>query len=205
MFQDNLQSNKLFADYSGFNQEFTRTLRLVEEQAKLEKLSVKKPKTFEESEKSQKSIKSMIMSPDSENKSKPKKENKKSVKIAEETVEEEYQPDEPIVEENSNELDEQTRLENLRKLSQRGKTPKSPKSPTTKSPKKGKQDTTWDKVRFGGKISKEEMASLDRTVGKPEDGGPEVDIHLDQYLPDKGRIGKSATLGSVGGSEQCWW
>jgi len=153
---------------------------------------------FEESEKSQKSIKSMIMSPDSENKSNPKKENKKSVKIAEETVEEEYQPNEPIVEENLNELDEQTRLENLRKLSQRGKTPKSPKSPTTKSPKKGKQDTTWDKVRFGGKISKEEMASLDRTVGKPEDGGPEVDIHLDQYLPDKGRIGKSATLGSVG-------
>merc|ERR1712012_782384 len=138
MFQDNLQSNKLFADYSDFNQEFTRTLRLVEEQAKLEKLSVKKPKTFEESEKSQKSIKSMIMSPDSENKSKPKKENKKSVKIAEETVEEEYQQDEPIVEENLNELDEQTRLENLRKLSQRGKTPKSPKSPTTKSPKTGK-------------------------------------------------------------------
>ena len=197
MFQDNLQSNKLFDDYSGFNSEFTRTLRLVEEQAKLEKLSVKKPKTFEESEKSQKSIKSMIMSPDSENKSKPKKENKKSVKIAEETVEEEYQPDEPIVEENSNELDEQTRLENLRKLSQRGKTPKSPKSPTTKSPKTGKC-IMWDKVRFGGKISKEEMASLDRTVGKPEDGGPEVDIHLDQYLPDKGRIGKSATLGSVG-------
>merc|ERR1719392_265302 len=201
MFQDNLQSNKLFADYSGFNQEFTRTLRLVEEQAKLEKLSVKKPKTFEESEKSQKSIKSMIMSPDNENKSKPKKENKKSVKIAEETVEEEYQPDEPIAEENLGGLDEQTRLENLRKLSQRGKTPKSPKSPTTKSPKKGKQDTTWDKVRFGGKISKEEMAALDRTVGKPEDGGPEVDIHLDQYVPDKGLVGKSATLGSVGGSD----
>merc|ERR1719392_76664 len=205
MFQDNLQSNKLFADYSGFNQEFTRTLRLVEEQAKLEKLSVKKPKTFEESEKSQKSIKSMIMSPDNENKSKPKKENKKSVKIAEETVEEEFQPDEPIAEENLGGLDEQTRQENLRKLSQRGKTPKSPKSPksptSSKSPKKGKTDTTWDKVRFGGKISKEEMAALDRTVGKPEDGGPEVDIHIDQYVPDKGLVGKSATLGSVGGSE----
>merc|ERR1719392_210329 len=202
MFQDNLQSNKLFADYSGFNQEFTRTLRLVEEQAKLEKLSVKKPKTFEESEKSQKSIKSMIMSPDNENKSKPKKESKKSVKIAEETVEEEYQPDEPIAEENLGGLDEQTRLENLRKLSQRGKSPKSPT--TSKSPKKGKPgkaDTTWDKVRFGGKISKEEMAALDRTVGKPEDGGPEVDIHIDQYVPDKGLVGKSATLGSVGGSE----
>merc|ERR1719392_582025 len=76
MFQDNLQSNKLFADYSGFNQEFTRTLRLVEEQAKLEKLSVKKPKTFEESEKSQKSIKSMIMSPDNENKANLKRKIK---------------------------------------------------------------------------------------------------------------------------------
>merc|ERR1712012_1249683 len=122
-----------------------------------------------ESEKSQKSIKSMIMSPDSENKSNPKKENKKSVKIAEETVEEEYQPDEPFVEENLNELDEQTRLENLRKLSQRRKTLKSPKSPTIKSPTC--KCIMWDKVRFGGKISKEEMASLDRTVGKPEDGG----------------------------------
>ena len=56
----------------------------------------------------------------------------------------------------------------------------------------------WDKVRFGGKISKEEMASLDTTVGKPEDGGLEVDIHRDQYVPDPGLIGKSATLGSVG-------
>jgi len=29
----------------------------------------------------------------------------------------------------------------------------------------------WDKVKFGGKISKEDMASLDRTVGKPINGG----------------------------------
>merc|ERR1719412_2502603 len=80
MFQDNLQSGKFLADFSGFSPEFAKTLRLVEEEAKLEKLSAKKPKTFEESEKSQKSIKSMIVNPETDNKSKPKKEPKKSEK-----------------------------------------------------------------------------------------------------------------------------
>jgi len=194
MFQDNLQSGKFFADFSGFTPEFSRTLRLVEEESKLEKLSSKKPKTFEESEKSRKTIGSMIMNKDQEGNSKPKKEPKKSVKI-EEKVEEVYIPDEPIEEDDSI-IDEQTRLENLRKLSQKGK--KSPKSPTPKSPKKGKTLTTWDPVQFGGKISKSEMANIDRSQGKPGDN-PDVDIHLDQYVPNKDLVGKSATLGSVGG------
>jgi len=194
MFQDNLQSGKLFADFSGFTPEFSRTLRLVEEESKLEKLSSKKPKTFEESDKSRKTIGSMIMNKDQEGNSKPKKESKKSVKI-EEKVEEVYIPDEPI-EEDDSAIDEQTRQENLRKLSQKGK--KSPKSPTTpKSPRKGKTATTWDAVQFGGKISKAEMANIDRTQGKPGDN-PDVDIHLDQYVPNKDLVGKSATLGSVG-------
>ena len=194
MFQDNLQSGKLFADFSGFTPEFSRTLRLVEEESKLEKLSSKKPKTFEESDKSRKTIGSMIMNKDQEGNSKPKKEPKKSVKI-EEKVEEVYIPDEPIEEDDST-IDEQTRQENLRKLSQKGK--KSPKSPTTpKSPRKGKTATTWDAVQFGGKISKAEMANIDRTQGKPGDN-PDVDIHLDQYVPNKDLVGKSATLGSVG-------
>jgi len=194
MFQDNLQSGKLFADFSGFTPEFSRTLRLVEEESKLEKLSSKKPKTFEESDKSRKTIGSMIMNKDQEGNSKPKKESKKSVKI-EEKVEEVYIPDEPIEEDDST-IDEQTRQENLRKLSQKGK--KSPKSPTTpKSPRKGKTATTWDAVQFGGKISKAEMANIDRTQGKPGDN-PDVDIHLDQYVPNKDLVGKSATLGSVG-------
>ena len=74
---------------------------------------------------------------------------------------------------------------------------KSPKSPTPKSPKKGKTATTWDPVQFGGKISKNEMANIDRSQGKPGDN-PDVDIHLDQYVPNKDLVGKSATLGSVG-------
>ena len=108
MFQDNLQSGKFFADYSGFGPEFTRTLRLVEEEAKLEKLSVKKPKTFEESEKSQKSIKSMIVTPENDNKSKPKKESKKSVKIVEDKVEEVLEQSIANDDGDTNELDEQT-------------------------------------------------------------------------------------------------
>jgi len=199
MFQDNLQSGKFLADFSGFSPEFAKTLRLVEEEAKLEKLSAKKPKTFEESEKSQKSIKSMIVNPETDNKSKPKKEPKKSVKITEEKVQEVYQPEEFIEDDDSADIiDEQTRLENLKKLSQKSK--KSPKSPTPKSPGKGKAGkvgTTWDPVMFGGKISKEMMENIDRTQGKPGDL-PDVDIHLDQYVPNKDLVGKSATLASVG-------
>jgi len=199
MFQDNLQSGKFFADYSGFGPEFTRTLRLVEEEAKLEKLSVKKPKTFEESEKSQKSIKSMIVTPENDNKSKPKKESKKSVKIVEDKVEEVLEQSIANDDGDTNELDEQTRLENLRKLTQKG-SKKSPKSPTPKSPGKGKKATTWDPVTFGGKVSKETLAGLDRTVGKPEDA-TDVDLHFDQYVPNRSLIGNSANLGSVGYEE----
>ena len=195
MFQDDLQSGKFFADFSGFTPEFSRTLRLVEEESKLEKMSSKKPKTFEESDKSKKSIGSMIMNKDQEGNNKPKKEPKKSVKI-EEKVEEVYIPDEAI-EEDESAIDEQTRQENLRKLSQKGMGKNSPKSPTPKSPKKGKTATTWDPVQFGGKISKNEMANIDRSQGKPGDN-PDVDIHLDQYVPNKDLVGKSATLGSVG-------
>ena len=194
MFQDDLHSRKFFADFSGFSPEFSKTLRLVEEESKLEKLSNKKPKTFEESEKSQKSIKSMIVSPDNDGKSKPKKEPKKSVKITEDKVEEVYTPEEILEDDDSN-IDEQTRQENLRKLSQKSK--KSPKSTTPKSPRKGKSATTWDPVMFGGKISKDQMANIDRTQGKPGDI-PDVDIHLDQYVPNKDLVGNSATLGSVG-------
>jgi len=195
MFQDNLQSGNFFSDFSGFTTEFSRTLRLVEEESKIEKLSSKKPKTFEESDKSKKTIGSMIMNKEQDGNSKPKKESKKSVKI-EEKVEEVYiQDDDEPIEENDSTIDEQTRQENLRKLSQKGMGKKSPKSP--KSPKKGKIGTSWDPVQFGGKISKADMANIDRSQGKPGDS-PDVDIHLDQYVPNKDLVGKSATLGSVG-------
>ena len=201
MFQDDLQSGRFFADYSSFDQEFGSTLRLVEEEAKLEKLSVKKPKTFTDSDKSKKSIKSMIITPDDDVKTKPKKEPKKSVKIAEDKVEEIYEPEAADDEGDGDDqegLDEQTLLENRRKFSQRNKSQKSPKSPSTKSPKKGKTDTKWDPITMGGKVSKKDMESLDRTVGKPADA-EDVDIHRALYVPDPNAVGSSATLGSVGG------
>merc|ERR1719342_75137 len=108
------------------------------------------------------------------NETKPKKEAKKSVKIAEENT------PEPVAEAQSvNDLDEQTRLENLRKLSQKKK---SPKSPNPKSPKSGKKSTTWDPVVYGGKLSKEEMEKLDRTVGKPTDADVEEMEKLDRTV-----------------------
>jgi len=186
MFQDNLKAGKFLEDFSGFGPEFSRTLRLVEEESRIEKLAQQKPRKFEESEKSQKSIKSMIVS--DKNETKPKKEAKKSVKIAEENI------PEPVTEaESVNDLDEQTRLENLRKLSQKKK---SPKSPNPKSPKSGKKSTTWDPVLYGGKLSKEQMNSLDRTVGKPSES-EDVDIHFNQYVPDQNLVGRSAQLEDV--------
>jgi len=190
MFQDNLKGGKVFADYSGFSPEFNRTLRLVEEESRIEKMAQNKPRKFEDSEKSQKSIKSMIVSDknDSKNDTKSKKEQKKSVKIAEENIQEYVQPE--------NDLDEQTRMENLRRLSQKAK--KSPKSPNPKSPKSGKKPgTTWDPVVYGGKLSKAEMNNLDRTVGKPEGSSEDTDIHFNQYVPNKDLVGRSATLEDV--------
>jgi len=186
MFQDNLQAGKFLEDFSGFGPEFARTLRLVEEESRIEKLAQQKPRKFEESEKSQKSIKSMIVS--DKNEAKPKKDSKKSVKIAEESI-----PETVTVAKSVNDLDEQTRLENLRKLSQKKK---SPKSPNPKSPKSGKKSTTWDPVVYGGKLSKEEMNNLDRTVGKPQEA-EDVDIHFNQYVPDQNLVGRSAQLEDV--------
>ena len=195
MFQSNLKGGKFLADYSEFSSVFPRVLRMVEEEAKLEKLTHNKPRTFEESDKSQKSIKSMIVSDsnDAKGTGKPKKENKKSVKITEEKIEELVDESEKIAEVTG--LDDKTIQENLKKLSQKGK--KTPKSPNPKSPgKEGKKATTWDSVVFGGKVSKEVERQLDRTVGKPSEQ-PEVDIHLDQYVPNKALVGKSATLEDV--------
>jgi len=194
MFEANLKGGKFLADFSGFSSVFPKVLRMVEEEAKLEKLIHNKPRTFEESEKSQKSIKSMIVTDNNDAKStgKGKKENKKSVKITEERVEE--VADEAPAEATG--LDDRTIQENLRKLAQKS-SKKSPKSPNPKSPgKEGKKATTWDSVVFGGKVSKEVERQLDRTVGKPSDQ-PEVDIHMDQYVPNKALVGRSANLEDV--------
>lgn len=193
MFEANLKGGKLLADYSDFTAVFPRVLRMVEEEAKLERLTHTKPRTFGESEKSQKSIKSMIVSDNNDAKSTGKSKGKKSVKITEEKVEEVVEEKVEIAEASG--LDEKTIQENLKKLSYKGK--KSPKSPNPKSPsKEGKKATTWDSVVFGGKISKEAERQLDRTVGKPGDQ-PDVDIHRDQYVPNKALVGRSAILESV--------
>ena len=195
MFEANLKGRNFLADYSEFSSVFTSVQRKVEEEAKLEKLTHNKPRSFEESEKSKKNVGSMIVNDnDAKTTGKSKKENKKSVKIAEEKVEELMEAREEISEDHG--LDERTIQENLKMLAQK-KGKKTPKSPNPKSPgKEGKKKTTWDSVVFGGKISKEAERELDRTVGKPGDL-PDVDIHLDQYVPNKALVGQSATLESV--------
>jgi len=193
MFEANLKGQNFLADYSEFSSVFTSVQRKVEEEAKLEKLTHNKPRSFGESEKSKKNVGSMIVSDnDAKTTGKSKKENKKSVKISEDKIEEIEAEEEISVDQG---LDERTIQENLKMLSQK-KGKKSPKSPNPKSPgKEGKKATTWDSVVFGGKISKEAERQLDRTVGKPSDQ-PDVDIHEDQYVPNKSLVGRSAILES---------
>ena len=88
MFEANLKGGNFLADYSEFSSVFTSVQRRVEEEAKLEKLTHNKPRSFGESEKSKKNVGSMIVSDnDAKTTGKSKKETKKSVKIAEEKVE----------------------------------------------------------------------------------------------------------------------
>ena len=62
MFEADLKGRNFLADYSRFSSVFTKIQRRVEEEAKLEKLTHSKPRSFEESVKSTKSVKSMIVS-----------------------------------------------------------------------------------------------------------------------------------------------
>ena len=71
-------------------------------------------------------------------------------------------------------LDEQVRMENLKKLSMgKGRGGKSSKSPNMKSPKTGKAgktgkiSTTWDPVLYGGKVNKEEAIHRLKDCGSP--------------------------------------
>jgi len=194
MFLDSLKAGDVFRDFSGFGVDFPKILKYVEKESEVEKIAAQKPRSFDESKKSEKSIASMIVKNKEGEQGQgggKKEQKKKSVKIAERAEEpQEVEPEE--------DLDEQIRMENLKKLSMgKGRGGKSTKSPNMKSPKagKGKKSTTWDPVLYGGKVNKEEAKMLDRTVGKPED--QEQDNQLNQFVPDLNVVGKSSTLGQV--------
>jgi len=196
MFLDSLKAGDVFRDFSGFGADFPKILKYVEKESEVEKIASQKPRSFDESKKSEKSIASMIVKNKGEGEKEgqggsKKEQKKKSVKIAERAEEpQEVEPEE--------DLDEQIRMENLKKLSMgKGRGGKSTKSPNMKSPKsgKGKKSTTWDPVLYGGKVNKEEAKMLDRTVGKPED--QDQDNQLNQFVPDLNVVGKSSTLGQV--------
>jgi len=195
MFLDSLKAGDVFRDFSGFGADFPKILKYVEKESEVEKIAAQKPRSFDESKKSEKSIASMIVKNKEGEQGQggsKKEQKKKSVKIAERAEEpQEVEPEE--------DLDEQIRMENLKKLAMgKGRGGKSTKSPNMKSPKAGKagkKSTTWDPVLYGGKVNKEEAKMLDRTVGKPED--QEQDNQLNQFVPDLNVVGKSSTLGQV--------
>ena len=174
-------------------------------------------RSFDESKKSEKSIASMIVkNKEGEQQGGSKKEQKKkTVKIAERAEEPQVLKRRDVISrdflllnsssfkqevEPEEDLDEQIRMENLKKLSMgKGRGGKSSKSPNIKSPKAGKgkkPGTCWDPVLYGGKVNKEEAKMLDRTVGKPEDQ-EQQDNQLNQFVPDLNVVGKSSTLGQV--------
>jgi len=192
MFLDSLKAGDVFRDFSGFGADFPKILKYVEKESEVEKIAAQKPRSFDESKKSEKSIASMIVKNKEGEQVQGGGKKKKSVKIVERAEEpQEVEPEE--------DLDEQIRMENLKKLSMgKGRGGKSTKSPNMKSPKAGKagkKSTTWDPVLYGGKVNKEEAKMLDRTVGKPED--QEQDNQLNQFVPDLNVVGKSSTLGQV--------
>jgi len=190
MFLDHLKAGDIFNDFSSFCIEFPKVLKIVEKEAEVEKIAAQKPRSYDESKKSEKSIASMIVkNKDGETKKESKKEQKKEQK----RIAEEIQEVEPEID-----LDEQVRMENLKKLSMGKKLVKSPKAPNPKSPNGKKKSRTWDPVLYGGKINKEEAAKLDRTVDKPgEAGEEECDVQMEHFLPDRSVLGKSSKLGDV--------
>ena len=89
---------------------------------------------------------------------------------------------------------------NIIEGSKGGKSPK-----PQKTPKQGKQKTIWDPFTFGGDGARgQEAADLNYfnrnnvkngVAGKDTETGAPTDHQLEQFVPDRNVIGKSAELG----------
>ncbi|TRY64029.1 hypothetical protein TCAL_06273 [Tigriopus californicus] len=184
-----LKESNFFHSFD-FSAEFQRTLKLVENDAKhSENRRKTEMRTFEDSSKSKKSIASMI-----EKKDGPGRGSHKRGEDQEATA---NGLNSSSVDDNKNELDEETRMANLsalqKKLVKKGNKAKSPKAD-----KKGKTKTTWDPFMFGGKgATGEEARNLERGPKEGAHGGINDDHQMAQFVPDSSVIGASATIQQI--------
>jgi len=195
-FSEDLTEKNFYGEstFANFSEEFRTTLSLVEKRSK-EAAEAKKSemRDWTKSSKSQKTVASMIVDKNSNTTSNSSK--KSSAESSKGT-----EPDN-VGKDASEELDEETRLANLKKLGEKKKgpapfKPKSPKNKTPKAGKAGKAQTKWDPFTFNGKGAEgAEAAALDRTskVQGPN-AATEQDLQFDQYVPDTDVIGNSAVL-----------
>lgn len=188
MFQHELKAGQVFGNFSGFSSEYSKAIKIIEHEAKLEEELKKKPRSYEESDKANKSVASMIKSSkyDSVEGSKKQKEVKKAAAVS--SKDKENSCSEPA----QDDMDEETIRKNREKLFSGGakkapKTPNSAKSPKA-SGKVGKKSTTWDPVMFGGEVR--DVASLDRTKDKPDGNG----MNNLAEVVDRSAVGKSSLL-----------
>jgi len=210
MFNEHLKENFLALDFSKFDVEYVKAVKLVEEEAKIkeERSKIQGPRSFDQSDKSMKSVASMIKSDKNDSIQLSKKSDKKSSKVASNNNEmpkadmsEEGDSDDMVVNGGNkssasmtqDEIDEETIRMNRMKLFSGGKKSSS-KSSAVKSPKAGKSGkigTKWDNVMFGGEVSKNEVKNLDRTKDRPED---EV-VNVDEA--DRRMVGTAAVIQDI--------
>jgi len=198
MYREELRSNYLLTDFAFFDNEYSKAIQLIEEEARLEEEMKKKPRSYQQSEKSTKSVGSMIKNkPDTVQLS--KKQQKKAAKD-QQKLEEHHEIDH-LDQENTDvndladslatqaDIDEETIRKNREKLFAAGgkKTPKTPNPKSPKQVKTGKKSTTWDPVMFGGQAA--DAATLDRCKDKPADEA--VDLSERKF------VGKSSVLGNI--------
>ncbi|XP_023347265.1 signal recognition particle receptor subunit alpha homolog, partial [Eurytemora carolleeae] len=193
MFAEDLKAESFFIDFSSFDAEYSKTIKLIECEARVEEEAKKKPRSYAESDKSSKSVASMIKTSKHElgpgNKKSQKKQQKEEMKMKEEEEEEEYEEEEEDEEGlTPEELEQELIRKNREKFISSGgkKAPKTPNPKSPKTPKAGKKSTTWDPVMFGGQVK--DIKSLERTRDKP---GSHVET-VDQA--DMLAVGKSAVL-----------
>jgi len=195
-FSEDLTEKNFYGEstFANFSEEFRTTLSLVEKRSK-EAAEAKKSemRDWTKSSKSQKTVASMIVDKNSNTTSNSSK--KSSAESSKGT-----EPDN-VGKDASEELDEDTRLANLKKLGEKKKgpapfKPKSPKNKTPKAGKAGKAQTKWDPFTFNGKGAEgAEAAALDRTSKiQGPNAATEQDLQFDQYVPDTDVIGNSAVL-----------
>ena len=195
-FSEDLTEKNFYGEstFANFSEEFRTTLSLVEKRSK-EAAEAKKSemRDWNQSSKSQKTVASMIVDKNSNTTSNSSK--KSSAESSKGT-----EPDN-VGKDASEELDEETRLANLKKLGEKKKgpapfKPKSPKNKTPKAGKAGKAQTKWDPFTFNGKGAEgAEAAALDRTSKiQGPNAATEQDLQFDQYVPDTDVIGNSAVL-----------